>query len=255
MSHSPRTNGVCPLGSFWATAGTIPERPGPKPSRPSRKRRSGRCCSHLTSQACRPCMFSHGPRTRLPGPLGAAEERTPIRQVYRAPVRRRSTMDCQSGERSDSLEGGESELPGRSRTTKMMGMDLSVARRRVQEAPVGRLGTVSPGGRPHLVPCCFALRADTVYTAVDANPKSSLALRRVANVAAQPAACLLVDHYEEDWSRLWWVRLDGMARVEAVGAEADEARRALVGKYPQYGRVAIPGPVIVLEIESWRAWP
>jgi PPOX class probable F420-dependent enzyme len=131
----------------------------------------------------------------------------------------------------------------------------SLARQRVNEASVGRLGTITSSGQPHLVPCCFALREDTAYTAVDAKPKSTLTLRRIDNLVENPAACLLIDHYEDDWSTLWWVRLDAIARVVDSPVETEEAKRALVNKYPQYGRVAIPGPVIALEIHTWRAWP
>jgi PPOX class probable F420-dependent enzyme len=134
-------------------------------------------------------------------------------------------------------------------------MDLALARQRVHEAPVGRLGTVTSSGRPHLVPCCFALCDDIAYTAVDAKPKSTLALRRIDNLVGNPATSLLVDHYEADWAALWWVRLDGTGRVVTSPVESEEAKRALAGKYAQYGRVAIPGPVIALDIETWRAWP
>ena len=134
-------------------------------------------------------------------------------------------------------------------------MDPSLARSRVQEASVGRLGTITSSGRPHLVPCCFVLRDDTAYTAVDAKPKSTLALRRIDNLVGNPAASLLIDHYEEDWWALWWVRLDGTGRVVDSPAESEAAKKALVSKYPQYGQLAIPGPVIALEIETWRAWP
>lgn len=134
-------------------------------------------------------------------------------------------------------------------------MDPSLARQRVLEAPVGRLGTITSSGRPHLVPCCFALCEDTAYTAVDAKAKSTLALRRIDNLAHHPAASLLIDHYEADWSALWWVRLDGTGRVVDTPAENEAAMLALAAKYPQYRDVAIVGPVIAIEIETWRAWP
>jgi PPOX class probable F420-dependent enzyme len=134
-------------------------------------------------------------------------------------------------------------------------MDLSLARQRVREAAIGRLATVTSSGRPHLVPCCFALRDDTAYSAVDAKPKSTFALRRIDNLLGNPVASLLVDHYEADWAALWWVRLDGTGRVVTSPVESEEAKRALAAKYPQYGRVAIPGPVIALDIETWRTWP
>lgn len=134
-------------------------------------------------------------------------------------------------------------------------MDLGLARQRVESAGVARLGTTRPDGRPHLVPCCFVLRDDIVYSAVDAKPKSTLGLRRIKNIVARPAFCLLVDHYDEDWSTLWWVRLDGTGRVVDSRPEVDQAKRALTAKYPQYHQVSIPGAVIALEIATWTSWP
>lgn len=134
-------------------------------------------------------------------------------------------------------------------------MDLTLARQRVEHAPVGRLGTTMPSGQPHLVPCCFALRGEVVYTAIDAKPKSTRAVQRTKNIVANPAACLLVDHYEEDWSALWWVRLDGLGRVVDSPTETEEAIWALRTKYGQYRQVAIPGPVIALDITGWTTWP
>jgi PPOX class probable F420-dependent enzyme len=134
-------------------------------------------------------------------------------------------------------------------------MDLVVARQRVSDARVGRLGTVTPAGGPHLVPCCFALIDEIAYTAVDGKPKSTLDLRRLENIRQTPATCLLVDEYDENWAHLWWVRLDGTARIVTSGSEEELAKNALEFKYPQYKRVAIPGPVIAHEIAAWVGWP
>jgi PPOX class probable F420-dependent enzyme len=129
-------------------------------------------------------------------------------------------------------------------------------RQRVAEARVGRLGTVRPDGRPHLVPCCYVLAGDVVYSAVDdAKPKSTLALRRLANLRANPAASLLVDHYDDDWSRLWWVRLDGQGRVVESAAEQNEALALLAAKYEQYRRTTPPGPVVAVDVLRWTGWP
>ncbi len=128
-------------------------------------------------------------------------------------------------------------------------------RRRVAEARVGRLATVRPDGRPHLVPCCFVLDGDTVYSAVDGKPKSTLALRRLDNLRATGRASLLVDHYDEDWSELWWVRVDGAGRVVDTGPERSGALAALATKYEQYHRVALAGPVIAVDVERWVGWP
>jgi PPOX class probable F420-dependent enzyme len=139
-------------------------------------------------------------------------------------------------------------------------VDDAAMRRRVDEARVGRLATVTPEGAPHVVPCCYVLAGETVYSAVDGKPKSTLALRRLANVMAHPATSLLVDHYDDDWSALWWVRLDGSARLldatvdPAAAAEQARALDLLAAKYPQYRERRPPGPVLALDVDRWRAW-
>jgi PPOX class probable F420-dependent enzyme len=128
-------------------------------------------------------------------------------------------------------------------------------RARVADWPVARLATVGPDGAPHLVPCCFALDGDVVYSAVDAiKPKRSLRLRRLDDVRANPAVCLLVDHYTDDWSQLWWVRLDGRGRVVEDGPERNRAIELLCAKYRQYQDHPPAGAVLALEITRWRAW-
>lgn len=128
-------------------------------------------------------------------------------------------------------------------------------RRRVAGARVARLATTEPVGRAHLVPICFAVEADTLYSAVDRKPKRSTRLRRLDNVRRHPWATVLVDHYEEDWSRLWWARIRGPARVLAPGgAEEARARALLVAKYPQYRREPPDGPVLAVTLAEWRTW-
>jgi PPOX class probable F420-dependent enzyme len=137
-------------------------------------------------------------------------------------------------------------------------VDEATMRERVAGARVGRLATVGADGAPHLVPCCFALRGDTVYSAVDGKPKSTRALRRLDNVRAHPRATLLVDFYDEDWTALWWVRVDARARVADATDDARvfaDAVAHLQEKYEQYRREPPAGPVVVLDIEQWRAWP
>jgi PPOX class probable F420-dependent enzyme len=124
---------------------------------------------------------------------------------------------------------------------------------------VARLATADLRGRPHVVPICFAVDGDRLYSAVDHKPKRGPDLRRLDNLRANPAASVLVDHYEEDWERLWWVRADGVATVlEAGDARASEERgRAvalLVRKYDQYVGRAPGGAVISLALQSWRSW-
>jgi len=119
---------------------------------------------------------------------------------------------------------------------------------------VARLATIDPDGRPHLVPIVFALDGDTLYSAVDRKPKRSSTLRRIENARARPDVTILVDHYEEDWSKLWWVRLKGLARELESGAEANEALRLLTAKYGQYRDDPPSGPVLRIEVQRWSGW-
>ena len=121
---------------------------------------------------------------------------------------------------------------------------------RVAAARVGRLATVTADGFPHVVPVTFALLGETIVTAVDAKPKTTRALKRLDNVRATGRASLLVDHYEEDWSRLWWVRVDGRAEV----IESEPAIDALAAKYEHYRAARPAGPVIALTPLAWRSW-
>jgi len=133
-------------------------------------------------------------------------------------------------------------------------MDEAECRARLSSARVGHLATVRPDGGPHVVACCFAVQDDRLWTAVDAKPKAITRLQRLDNVRAHPWASLLVDHYEEDWDGLWWVRADGAASVLAEGAEHEAAVAALIAKYPQYGAAPPAGPVIALVVARWVGW-
>ena len=125
---------------------------------------------------------------------------------------------------------------------------------RLTAARVARLATTDPDGRPHLVPIVFAVEGDTLYTAVDQKPKRSRRLRRIENARARPDVTILVDHYEEDWSRLWWIRLRGRARVLDDGPERERALELLVEKYPQYRREPPDGPVLAVDVTEVRDW-
>ncbi|OBG74914.1 MULTISPECIES: TIGR03668 family PPOX class F420-dependent oxidoreductase [unclassified Mycobacterium] len=130
-------------------------------------------------------------------------------------------------------------------------------RARFAAAAVARLATVTPDGSPHVVPVVFAVDPDgrnVVYTAVDAKPKTTRRLRRLANVDAEPRVSLLVDHYADDWTQLWWVRADGDASVHPDGAVADRGLQLLRAKYPQYQSVPVAGPVIAVTVHRWSDW-
>ena len=129
------------------------------------------------------------------------------------------------------------------------------ARGRFTAARVARLATADDRGLPHLVPLVFAVSGATVYSAVDQKPKRHQALRRLANLAVNPRAALLVDHYEDDWGELWWVRADGVARLLAVDTpEGAAALHLLAARYPQYRTSPPPGPVLAIDVERWSGW-
>jgi PPOX class probable F420-dependent enzyme len=135
-------------------------------------------------------------------------------------------------------------------------MDEEEARRRFVAARVARLATVDAEGRPHLVPLVFAARGGEIVTAVDHKPKRSRRLRRLRNIAAHPAVCLLVDAYDEDWEQLWWVRVDGDARVLPPGTQNEytAAIDLLREKYAQYRQRPPDGPVIAVTVHRWHGW-
>jgi len=120
---------------------------------------------------------------------------------------------------------------------------------------VARLATTDPDGTPHLVPIVFAFEDGTLYTAVDRKPKRSQRLRRIENARARPDVTILIDHYEEDWNRLWWIRLRGRARVLDDGDERGRALALLREKYPQYRADPPDGAVLAVEVTESRTWP
>ena len=127
-------------------------------------------------------------------------------------------------------------------------------RARFGQAPVARLATVAPDGRPHLVPVVFALRDEVVYTAVDAKPKTTQRLRRLANIEHNPQVSLLVDQYADDWTQLWWVRIDGLAAIHDDGNAMHVGRDLLRAKYAQYQSVPLNGAVIEVGVRRWSSW-
>jgi PPOX class probable F420-dependent enzyme len=127
------------------------------------------------------------------------------------------------------------------------------ARARFVAARVARLATADAEGRPHLVPIAFAVAGDTVYSAVDAKPKRTRALRRLANVRENPAVSLLVDHWDEDdWAALWWVRADGRGRV--IDPEDPEAGHAVELLRERYPAQRDAGEVLAVEVGRWSGW-
>ncbi len=124
----------------------------------------------------------------------------------------------------------------------------------ISESRVARMASVTPGLQPHLVPVTFALVDKVVYTAVDHKPKQTKELMRLRNVAAHPDVSLLADHYEDEWSNLWWVRIDGQGRILRRDDEREVALDALEEKYEQYRESRPDGAVIAIDITRWRGW-
>lgn len=132
-------------------------------------------------------------------------------------------------------------------------MTAAEARERFAQARVARLASADRSARPHLVPIVFAVEEDRIYSAVDAKPKRTTALRRLANVRENPAVALLVDHYDDtDWAALWWVRADGRARV--LDPDDGEARRAVTLLRQRYPRQQVVGEVLAVDVEGWSGW-
>jgi PPOX class probable F420-dependent enzyme len=124
-----------------------------------------------------------------------------------------------------------------------------VCRQRLASAERAFLATTGEDLQPHIVPITFALDGDELITAIDHKPKSTTALRRLHNIAWNPRVALLCDQYDADWSKLWWVRADGHARVVP-----QTPVEPLAAKYPQYRQNPPAGPFIVVTIDNWTGW-
>jgi PPOX class probable F420-dependent enzyme len=136
-----------------------------------------------------------------------------------------------------------------------MRLEPAEARDRFVRSTVLRLATAGAAGQPHVVPCTFAVDdAGRIVIGIDNKPKSSVNLRRLENIRENPRVSLLVDHYADTWTQLWWVRADGVATVERTGPEIAGHWDRLRSKYPQYEGQVLDRPVIVVTVESWSGW-
>jgi PPOX class probable F420-dependent enzyme len=132
-------------------------------------------------------------------------------------------------------------------------LDYRKSRSLLEAARVARLATHNPHGGIDLVPCTFALLDDdTIVTAVDHKPKRTARLQRLENVRTNPSVTVLVDHYDDDWSALWWVRARGDAQV--VDHPEPALIATLVAKYEQYREQAPAGPAIIIHVTELTGW-
>lgn len=132
-------------------------------------------------------------------------------------------------------------------------MDQADCRDRFTSARIARLATIGSAG-PHLVPVVFAVAGDRIYTAIDHKPKKSPSLQRLVNIRRNPTVTLLADHYAEDWSRLWWVRVDGTARIVHRTEDMEVGLDLLAGRYEQYRTNRPQGPLIEIAVATWSGW-
>jgi PPOX class probable F420-dependent enzyme len=133
-------------------------------------------------------------------------------------------------------------------------VDAAIMRQKVETARVARLATTDSSGQPHVVPITFALADDRLVWAVDHKPKATVDLKRVRNLTARPDVSVLVDYYDDDWTTLWWVRVDGTARVLDSSDDRDRVIEMLVAKYDQYRNIPPIGPAVEITIKRWVGW-
>ena len=129
-------------------------------------------------------------------------------------------------------------------------------RRFLDSRRVGHLATADKRGAPHVVPVCFTISENTAYITIDQKPKGNpRALKRLRNIADNPAVALVGDRYDEDWSRLGWVVLCGRAEILDSGAEHGMAQELLRARYPQYRAMQLADlPVIAIRVERVASW-
>ena len=133
-------------------------------------------------------------------------------------------------------------------------MDRTEALSRLGAARVGHLVTVRPNGQPHVVPVTYALTGNSVVTMIDHKPKTTNRLQRLINIENNPVATLMSDHYSEDWSALWWVRVDGGASIHIEDRVWEESAAALRAKYGQYAENSPRGPAVVISVDRVTSW-
>ena len=130
-------------------------------------------------------------------------------------------------------------------------------RRFLAQQRVAHLATADRGAVPHVVPVCFAVAGGTLYITIDEKPKRrpATALKRLKNIAENPAVAVIVDRYDEDWARLGWVMLRGRAEILREGQEHQDAQDLLRARYPQLAAMQIATyPVIAVRIERTTSW-
>ena len=136
----------------------------------------------------------------------------------------------------------------------MPSMGTDDARRSLTSARVATLATARASGEIDLVPITFAVYGNQLVSVVDHKPKTTLHLRRLKNIMNNPRVTVLAHSYDEEWDRLWWVRVRGTGRIVTSGRQHHDAIRSMVAKYPQLVDPPPTGSVIIVEIDEWLGW-
>lgn len=127
----------------------------------------------------------------------------------------------------------------------------------INSQPVARLATADGSGVPHVVPVCFAVDSGTLYIQIDQKPKKSATrpLKRIRNLEENPNVTVIVDHYDDDWSKLAWIMLRGTAEILSDGKEYRSAQQHLTSRYPQYQAMDLAGlAIIAVRIARVTQW-
>jgi len=143
-------------------------------------------------------------------------------------------------------------------TSKIPGSTINLL---IERHPVARLATLDPRQNIHQVPIVFARHKDIIWSPVDGKPKTGGELARVRNLRKNPQASLLLDCYEQDWSSLWWIRIEGIASIVEAVSETDahiaDVIHALRRKYPQYQEIPVlrkPATLIAIQPTKMTSW-
>jgi PPOX class probable F420-dependent enzyme len=129
-------------------------------------------------------------------------------------------------------------------------MEHEEMRRRAVSARAARVGTFDERGHIHLVPIVFVIEGDTLYSSTDEKPRA----KRLRNLQRDPRVSVVIDVYDEEWSKVWWVRLVGRGRAVEEGPEFERARRLLCEKYPQFEGDPGGGPIMAVDVDEWSGW-
>src|SRR5580704_17924489 len=162
-----------------------------------------------------------------------------------------------AAERASLKDGGQTQMSATSRSADGAAMLTSRQQRFLETRRVVRLATADARGAPHVVPVCFAVADGTLYVTIDEKPKrrTGAPLKRLRNIAENPAVAVVADRYNEDWRRLGWILLRGRAEILADGTEHGRAQARLRARYGQLNAMDIqPLPVIAVRLERVSSW-